>query len=256
MESPPTNQLSQPSTNTPVIHVIVRKPLILLAAVIEWLRENTTNYLMGQHSPDDDEHEEHVHIMLVHMKVSVEALRKMLKKNDINSSKEYAILLKVPKGRYKGKAYDQDKLGVYICKGDPNQPRSASYSQEIIDDWLEQWRDTSAYTGTGEVPVPDPEGTGDKGDKGTAKKLDGTKEFRKKITSDFFKDFDTTAHPSLDRVRRWTYMWFWKRDNWSPHPGVYRQAASSLYMMLAQRSEERGVGSITCAVDEIVEKYY
>lgn len=123
-----------------VWHLLVRKAYADVNADFwKWLSVNTDDVLIGEHpASDDDEDGEygiHCHVMIVNLKVTDKALDSCRKRYGLQG--ENSRLLKVTvKTRQK---YDEDKLGIYIIKGDETQAKAYSYPIERIKAWAEGW---------------------------------------------------------------------------------------------------------------------
>jgi len=126
----PTNQPELPVLQT-VLHVDFQK----CEPIVEWLKKNTHNYLIGQHPADEDTQTTHCHILLQGLKVTREALRKEVIKyapgRGQNFTSAQCHKQKVP--------YEVNKLAIYIIKGDREQVMSTSFDPFQIIEWEQKW---------------------------------------------------------------------------------------------------------------------
>jgi hypothetical protein len=137
MES--TNQpTSQPTL--PVLHVVLRKPYEAIKAFVEWVKDNVSNYLVGEHEADPDINTTHCHILLEGLKVSKEALRKQILKVSPGQG-QYVIMEKTQKTRL---PYDRNFLGIYILKGKCHTANSTSFDEVQLALWASKWVDTKS----------------------------------------------------------------------------------------------------------------
>lgn len=136
MES--TNQpTSQPTP--PVLHVVLRKPFQEIKAFAEWAKEQTLNYLVGEHEADPEIETTHCHILLEGLKVTKEALRKQILKVSPGRG-QYVIMEKTQKARL---PYDRNYLGVYILKGKCATANATSFDDVQLALWASKWVDQS-----------------------------------------------------------------------------------------------------------------
>ena len=134
-------------------HVIVRKPYEAIKALAEYVESHSEEYLIGEHEPDEKKHRGkttgcpvvHCHIMIYKMTVSVEALRKEIKKIPGMGRGQYAIMERTEKER---RLYDKDKLCIYILKGAVETAKDYTFGYGIpnpstnisqLEAWAEGW---------------------------------------------------------------------------------------------------------------------
>lgn len=123
-----------------VWHLIVRKPFTDVDEEFwRWLSANTQDVLVGEHPASDDdedgEYDIHCHVMMVNLKVTDKALDKARKRYGLEGAKS-RLLRVVAKTHQK---YDEDKLGVYILKGEKPYAKAYSYAEDKIDEWVKAW---------------------------------------------------------------------------------------------------------------------
>jgi len=127
MESPtPTNQPTDP----PVLQTILNKPFEEIKAFSEWLKKNTSNYLIGEHPPAKSKGI-HCHILIEGLKVSREALRKQVIKYSPGQGQN-ATMSETQDTRVK---YDIAKLAIYIIKGHAEYCKSTTFDNSQIVTW-------------------------------------------------------------------------------------------------------------------------
>lgn len=131
MDSPP-----QPNQPTPavVLQTILNKPYEEIKAFSEWLKKNTSNYLIGEHPPAVKKGI-HCHILIEGLKVSRESLRKQVIKYAPGSGQN-ATMAECHKTK---KKYETDFLAVYILKGKPEYHRASSFSEDKIVEYASRW---------------------------------------------------------------------------------------------------------------------
>lgn len=146
MESPsPTNQ------PTPgVLQVVLHKSYEAVKAFAEWLKENTQQYIIGEHEADDKIRNTHCHILLLGLKVSREALRKQVIKYSPGQGQNFTSAL-TQKER---KPYDVDNLAIYIIKGNVNHVKSTTYDDIQIAIWASKWHSHTPKVVSEHVGVP------------------------------------------------------------------------------------------------------
>lgn len=132
MESP-----SQPNQPTPVqvLQVVLKKPFEVIKAFAEWLKDNTQQYLIGEHQADESIKTTHCHILVEGLKVTRESLRKQVIKYSPGRGQNFTAALteetRVP--------YERDFLGRYIIKGNVNHLKATSFDDIQIALWASQW---------------------------------------------------------------------------------------------------------------------
>ena len=108
-----------------------------LAAFHDWVKSHTTNYLLVQHEADEETNRTHTHGMLVNLDVTIEGLRKEIKKYSPGKG-QYAIMTKTKKDKI---LYNEDKLAIYMLKGvDPPLAHLTSYPETKITGWIALWK--------------------------------------------------------------------------------------------------------------------
>lgn len=123
-----------------VWHLIVRKAYVDVDDEFwRWCSVNTHDVLVGEHPASDDdedgEYNVHCHVMLVDLKVTDKALDKARKRYGLEGEKSRLLKVTV-KQRQK---YDEDKLGIYILKGEKSYAKAYSYAEDRIDEWVKAW---------------------------------------------------------------------------------------------------------------------
>jgi len=137
MESIPTT--NQP-TRLPVWQLVVRKPYD--ASGVDdfafWLKNNTTNFLVGEHPADFEVSSTHCHFLIEGLKVTDQGLRKSLKRCDISGS-DYSLMTKRKSKNGIREDYSADFLAIYIIKGDIKQVKCSSYFYSQLLEWESKW---------------------------------------------------------------------------------------------------------------------
>ena len=130
------DSLPQPNqpTGPPVLQTILDKPYEEIKAFSEWLKKNTSNYLIGEHPPAVKKGI-HCHILIEGLKVSRESLRKQVIKYAPGSGQN-ATMAECHKTK---KKYETDFLAVYILKGKPEFYKASSFSEEKIVEYVSKW---------------------------------------------------------------------------------------------------------------------
>jgi len=132
MESPsPTNQ----PTGPPVLQTILRRPYQGLEPFAEWLKENTSNYIIGEHEADPEIQTTHCHILIEGLKVTRESLRKQIVKYSPGQGQN-CTMAKTEKTKV---PYETDPLLNYILKGDIKHYRASSFSSQKIKEAVSRW---------------------------------------------------------------------------------------------------------------------
>jgi len=203
--------MGSPNQPTPTIwHVVLRRPIVELGWWSDYIKDVTENFLVGQHNADLDDKVTHCHAMLVNCKVTIEALRKVIKKNGLTGSEDYAIMTVT----HKKKIPYSTQLAVYIMKGDNSTIISSSYDKITLEDWVSDWKNYDHR--------PEPVNDGEK-----KEKFDNYKELLK----EFETSYPMKNRPSLDHIRTWVMKWHWKKFRRMPNPSAYKRDASSLFMV-------------------------
>jgi len=130
-----------PSEEIPkVVHVILRLRFMDICSEFKsWIKENTSNFTVCEHNADKDEKTSHCHMSLTDLKVTIEGLRKQIKKLKMYKAKCYTIMLKTEKSR---EPYNQELLDTYILKGGIDSTLAAtSQRDEYITKRLSEWVD-------------------------------------------------------------------------------------------------------------------
>jgi len=146
MESIPTNQPNPPVV---VLQTILKKPYEEIKAFSEWLKENTQNYLIGEHPPDEQVKNFHCHILIQGLKVTRESLRKQVVKYSPGRGQNCTMAETEQKPKRK---YDTDFLAVYIIKGKESLIKSSSFTDEHHADWASKWVDHKESHDTNQSP--------------------------------------------------------------------------------------------------------
>jgi len=119
-----------------VLHLIYRKPYVDVSGLYQWIQENSSSSLIGQHDADDEIKTTHCHVCVVDLRVSLEALRKQINKRDLGGRGQYQTLTSTQKTK---KSYDEEKLNEYILKGDRSNLRATTHSEEYLVQRLSAW---------------------------------------------------------------------------------------------------------------------
>jgi len=132
MESPPpTNQ----PTSGVVLQVVLHKSYEAVKAFAEWLKENTLQYIIGEHEADDEIKTTHCHILIEGLKVSREALRKQVIKHAPGRGQN-CTMAQTQKTRQN---YKRDFLAIYIIKGNVKHCKDTSFDDIQIAIWASKW---------------------------------------------------------------------------------------------------------------------
>ncbi|UBZ25022.1 replication-associated protein [Chicken proventriculitis-associated circular virus 9] len=218
------------STNQPtptIWHVVLRRPLTELKWWSDYVKEVSQDYLIGEHNADLDDKVTHCHTMLVNCNITIEALRKNIKKNGLTGSEDYAIMTVT----HKKKIPYNLQLAVYILKGDNETFIVTSYDIKQINEWVENWKNYSHRA----EPINDGE---------KKEKFDNYKE----LLQEFETNYPMKNRPSLDHIRTWVMKWHWKKFRRMPNPSAYKRDASSLFMV---HTESYSGACVETAYEEI-----
>lgn len=199
-----------------------------------WLSTNVDNYLIGQHDADEDIKTTHCHVSFTNLRVTNKALDKQRQKHGIDG--DVTRLLKFVVGTKE--RYDEDKLAIYILKGNESINKSTSYSIEKIKEWVAAW--------TPMIKRPNK----DVIEKTNTAKYDEWTELKKSF--EVYYSNMNKPHITLDGIRTWTMRWYWQRDGRTPPPTAYKRNASSLYVFAVELSN----GSLDCAFEELKNLWY
>jgi len=133
MESPsPTNQ---PTPGPVVLQTILRRPYQGLEPFAEWLKEHTSNFIIGEHEADLEIQTTHCHILIEGLKVTREALRKQIVKYSPGQGQN-CTMAKTEKTKV---LYETDPLLDYILKGNINHYRASSFTSQKIKESVSRW---------------------------------------------------------------------------------------------------------------------
>lgn len=133
MESPsPTNQ---PTAPVVVLQTILHKPYEAIKALAEWLKENTLQYIIGEHPADEKVKTTHCHILIEGLKVSREALRKQVIKYSPGQGQNATMA----KSQRLKLTYTREHLAKYIVKGNVNHVKSSSFNDVEHARWASLW---------------------------------------------------------------------------------------------------------------------
>lgn len=143
MESIPPNQPNPPAEE--VLQTILHKPYEEIKAFSEWLKENTLNYIIGEHEADLEVKTTHCHILIEGLKVTRESLRKQVIKHAPGRGQNCTMSETQQKPRQK---YNRDFLAIYIIKGKESVIKSSTFTEEHHADWASKWIDRTATRDT------------------------------------------------------------------------------------------------------------
>jgi len=150
MESP--SQPNQPTLDPPavqVLQVVLHKSYEAVKAFAEWLKENTQQYLIGEHAADEQVKTTHCHILVEGLKVSREALRKQVIKYSPGRGQNFTSALT----QETREPYERNHLGRYIIKGNVNHSKATSFDDIQIALWASQWISYKELLSIVQVPV-------------------------------------------------------------------------------------------------------
>lgn len=120
-----------------ILQLVFHVAYELASKMCPYLDESATKYIMTQHDADEEIECTHTHVC-VDWPMTVEALRKVIVKNELDGRGKYAILQKTQKSPRV--IYDYDKLAVYVLKGDISTLRKQkSHTQEEIAAYVAAW---------------------------------------------------------------------------------------------------------------------
>lgn len=129
-------QPNQPTGGLVVLQTILRKPYSDIRPFEEWLKENATRYLIGEHEADLEIQTTHCHILIVGLKVTRESLRKIIQKVAPGQGQNCTMARTQKKPR---NLYDEQLLMDYILKGSISHHRSSSYTEEQLTNSASKW---------------------------------------------------------------------------------------------------------------------
>jgi len=128
---------NNPPTNQPalvVLQVVVKKSFADIEPLVSWLKENSENYLVGEHPPAK-QNTTHCHVMIEGLKVSRQALSKQITKYSPGRGQNF-ISAQTKEDRI---SYSRDLLCIYIIKGRVEYHKSSTFTEEQITDWASRW---------------------------------------------------------------------------------------------------------------------
>lgn len=216
-------------------HLIVRKPYEDISVTfLRWLVANADNYLIGQHDADEDINTTHCHISFTNLKKTGKALDKQRLAAKLDG--QVSRLLKHVVGTRE--LYDEEKLNIYILKGNRELLKSTSHSVDVVEQWVSAWVNHS-HTVVRKVEEDDDSTVV------TSKKYN---EYAH-IKSDFEAYYMAMNKPiiTLDSMRTWVMRWYWKRDGRMPPATAYKRNVASLYVY----SVEIGNRCLDAAFEEL-----
>lgn len=221
-------------------HLIVRLPFAEISMIfLRWLSANVDNYLIGQHDADDDINTTHTHICFTNLKKTGKALDKQRLAAKLDG--QVSRLLKHVVGTRQ--LYDEEKLNVYILKGQKDVLKATSHSEDMVTKWVEMWIDHK----TPEMQIEDDEDDVSESDKKVKAKFKYDE--YNHLKSDFETYYMAMNKPiiTLDSMRTWTMRWYWKRDGRMPPATAYKRNVASLYVYAV----EIGNRNIDAAFEEL-----
>lgn len=119
-----------------VLHVIVRKPYSDVSGLYQWIKQNSSDSLIGQHDADDEIENTHCHIQIKKFKMTIQSIRDHLKTAGLGGRGNYNVLTETQRDK---KPYDEHLLNIYILKGSYLTHRSSTYTIEQIQAYIEKW---------------------------------------------------------------------------------------------------------------------
>lgn len=141
-----TTPTNQPTPE--VLQLILDHPYEALAkaGLPEWLKEHTSNYLVGEHPPASRKLT-HCHILVEGLKVTRESLRKAVVKC-CTGKKQYAIMSLTQDQKL---PYDQKLLAKYIIKSNLSFVKSTSFDDAYLairaSEWVDRTKRSEAEQG-------------------------------------------------------------------------------------------------------------
>ena len=126
--------LTQPTTQLPVLQTILKVEYSKIFVFAAWLKDNTDNYLIGEHPPGI-KNGIHCHILIEGLKVSREALRKQVIKYSPGKGQN-CTMANTQEGN---KPYDRNLLATYIIKGNVGYVKHSSFPEVMLIEWANKW---------------------------------------------------------------------------------------------------------------------
>jgi len=121
------------TTNQPtgvvVLQTILHRPFAGMEAFASWLKESTSNYIIGEHEADAEIATTHCHILIAGLKVTREALRKQIQKVSPGKGQNCTMAKTQNEPRV---PYDEILLRNYIIKGNIKHVMSTSYDDATV----------------------------------------------------------------------------------------------------------------------------
>lgn len=123
-------------TGVEVLQTILHRPFAGLEPFAAWLKENTLNYLIGEHEADAKIAHTHCHILIAGLKVTREGLRKQIQKYSPGKGQNCTMAKTQEEPRV---PYDEELLMDYIIKGNSQQVKSTSYDDAKVTTAAAAW---------------------------------------------------------------------------------------------------------------------
>lgn len=123
-------------TGVEVLQTILHRPFEGLEPFAAWLKENTSNYLIGEHEADAKVATTHCHILIAGLKVTREGLRKQIQKYAPGKGQNCTMAKTQEEPRV---PYDEELLMDYIIKGNAQQIKATSYNDEKLQASASKW---------------------------------------------------------------------------------------------------------------------
>jgi len=128
------------TTNQPtgvvVLQTILHRPFAGMEAFASWLKESTSNYIIGEHEADAEIATTHCHILIAGLKVTREALRKQIQKVSPGKGQNCTMAKTQNEPRV---PYDEILLRNYIIKGNVKHVMSTSYDDATVTTAAAAW---------------------------------------------------------------------------------------------------------------------
>lgn len=121
----------------------------MVKAFAEWLKENSQQYLIGEHPADDQVKTTHCHILVEGLKVTRESLRKQIIKYSPGRGQYFTSALT----QETREPYERNHLARYIIKGNVQHVKATSFDEIQIAIWASQWINYKDLLSVVQVPV-------------------------------------------------------------------------------------------------------
>lgn len=213
-------------------------PYSQLKDVIDAWAARCTKLIVFEHPADDKVATTHIHAYLEGCEVKEQQLKRTFTKffpNVTTGNELWAWTHKSWHQHNPGQPYN-DGMITYMSKGIHHPVFSKGFSDEVVEERRQQWK----------APVQTVEAPPVKESKEKYDEWDDLKET-------FLVLHRESELMSFDRVRSWTFHWYWKKYGRCPIASTYKRNAGSLWLLW---NEVNRNGNLSAAMHDVMDKWY